>query len=236
MLFSPVLGRWNFLDLVLVVLLTVGLWTWRIYQSRQSTPAAPRSLANQLKRSAAIIGLPLLLLLADWLCAGRNATPLGLSLFPSASGLIGLGIAALIVIGLQISYWLDWPKPSAEKRAEGLALLKKTGLAPQSGKEMVYAVLLAFLIGCGTEVLFRGFLIWAFAPVFGLWGAVAVSSLAYGLGHGDDNWRRLLASTVSAAIFAIAFGLTASLWWLMLIHTFVGLQAAWIGYRGSATP
>lgn len=236
MLFAPIFGPWNSLDLVLVVLLTIGLWAWRIYQSRQPSPAVSQLSAPRLKKSAVIIGLPLLIVLADWLGAGRGATQLGLSLSPSASGLIGLGIAALVVTGLQVSYWLDWPKPSEEKRIANLALLKKAGLAPQSGKEMAYAALLALLIGCGTEILFRGFLIWAFTPVFGLWGAITVSSLAYGLGHGDDSWRRLLASTVSASIFAIAFGLTLSLWWLMLIHTFMGLQVAWVGYRSSTAP
>jgi membrane protease YdiL (CAAX protease family) len=191
-------------------------------------------LAIRLRKSAVILGLPLLLLAVDWLGSGRDAAALGLAIPPTASGLIGLAFAALVATAVLISFGFDWPKSSPENRAQALVRLKKAGLAPQSGTELSYAVLQAVLIGCGTEILFRGFLIWAFVPLSGLWGGVVVSALAYGLGHGDTDWRRLLGATISAFVFATAYGLTLSLWWLMAIHTFFGLQAAWIGYRSLA--
>jgi membrane protease YdiL (CAAX protease family) len=187
-----------------------------------------------LRKSAVIIGLPLLVLALDWFGTGRDAASLGLAIPPSAAGQIGLGIASFIIGGVLLCTLFGWPQSSPENRAKALARLQDKGLVPQTRKELAYAVLQAFLIGCGSEILFRGFLVWAFAPFLGLWGAVVGSALAYGLGHGDKEWRRLLAATVSALAFTLCFALTSSLWWLMALHTFIGLQAAWIGYRSSA--
>ncbi|HEY1837613.1 MAG TPA: CPBP family intramembrane glutamic endopeptidase [Rhizomicrobium sp.] len=50
-------------------------------------------------------------------------------------------------------------------------------------------------------------------------------------GHGDKTWLRALSSIGTAFAFTIAYALTRSLWWPMLIHSFMGLYGAWSGYR-----
>jgi membrane protease YdiL (CAAX protease family) len=72
--------------------------------------------------------------------------------------------------------------------------------------------------GVAWEVLFRGYLLWALTPRVGIVGAVFVASVAYGVAHGYKSPRQFTSSLVSALLFTIAYALTHSLWWLMLIH------------------
>ncbi|MGA9795991.1 MAG: hypothetical protein WBQ17_10715 [Rhizomicrobium sp.] len=43
--------------------------------------------------------------------------------------------------------------------------------------------------------------------------------------------RGYLSSIGTAFAFTIAYALARSLWWPMLIHSFMGLYGAWSGYR-----
>ena len=115
------------------------------------------------------------------------------------------------------------------------ARMKRGGLSPETPRELALGMVYAFIVGCGSEILFRAFLLWVFTPFAGLAGAVAIAALAYGIGHGFRNRRQALSAILSALAFTLGYALTFSLWWLMAIHTFAALQASWSGYRLSRT-
>jgi len=123
------------------------------------------------------------------------------------------------------------PARPPKQNAELGSRLSEAGLIAATPDDLAYSVVLALLIGCGTELLFRGFLYGFFAPLIGQIGALVVAALAYGLGHGSRTTGQAVGSVVSAFAFTIAFALTGSLWWLMLVHTAVGLSGLWWGYR-----
>lgn len=231
-LFRPFFGTWNVLDVVLVILLTIGLGVLRFSNARSRDKAVAPNIRRRALKTFVLLGIPLPLLLIDWIGAGRAPDLLGLACPSAWRSKVGLGIAVLVIVTALLDQRFRWPKASPEKRGQMLEQLSKAGLAPANRTELIYSVLLAFVIGIGTEVLFRGFLIWALSPIVGLWGAVVIAALAYGLGHGDESWRRILAATVSAFIFTIAYALTHSLWWLMTIHVWIALQGVLIGYHG----
>lgn len=83
-------------------------------------------------------------------------------------------------------------------------------------------------------MLYRGYLWWILAPLLGSVGAVLVMGLSYGLAHGYRGRGALAASVVSALLFAAAYALTHSLWWLIVIHT--GLPLVGLRVRRSSTP
>lgn len=231
MIFSPVFAHLNSLDIMLVVFLAIGLPLLQWLNSKRSVPGAPHNMAQRYRRNMTVLGLPLLLLAFDWLGADRSASMLGLALPPPLLGKAGLVLAAIAVLAMVLSDRLNWPRRLPELRAAVQAKLKTAGMAPQTRIEVLLWVQLAVLIGCGGEILFRGFLVWCFAPLAGTVVAVILAALIYAIAHGAKDWKGWLATIISALAFTGAFALTVSLWWLMAIHTFIAFYAGWSAYR-----
>ncbi len=234
-MFGTIAGHLNFLDVALAVFLVLVFPAVQLRNGLRPEPQITRSMSQRYLRSGAMMALPLLVLAFDWLATARNVAALGLAVPIPFRGQIGLAIAGILILGMLLAPLLPWPKRNPEKEAVQHARLKKAGLAPETPLEMVFVVQLAFLIGCGAEILYRGFLLWAFTPFAGTAGAVVIVALAYGIGHGFVKWREALGAIVSAFIFTIAYAVTGSLWWLMAIHTFAALYGGWSGYRFAST-
>lgn len=230
-MFATIAGHLNLLDIALIVILVLVFPAIRLLNSRKPEPENPRPMAQRYLRTIATLGVPLLVLVLDWLATGRGAAALGLAIPLPFRGRIGLAIASVLVLGMTISPLLPWLKSSPEKRAAQQARLKARGLVPETSREAALFLIVAVLIGCGAEILYRAFLLWAFTPFAGVAGAVVIAALAYGIGHGFEKWREAAGAVVSAFVFTAAYALTGSLWWLMAIHSFVALYAAWSGYR-----
>jgi membrane protease YdiL (CAAX protease family) len=231
---SDVLGDWSPIDLLLVASLCVAIPAYQLTGSLRAGDGRPaRSLAKRALRSFVMLGAPLLLLLFDWSMTGRPASALGLAVPVSGRGEAGLAVAIIVSLG---AFLASRQSGDPGKREALLARLKDSGMLVQSRAELGTFAALAILIGCGSELLFRGFLFWAFTPLIGVVGSVVVAGLAYGLGHGSKTWRDAIGSLVSAFLFAAGFALTQSLWWLMLLHTVITLQMGLIGYRLSRLP
>lgn len=79
-------------------------------------------------------------------------------------------------------------------------------------------------------MLYRGFLLAVLIPHIGALAAISSAALAYGLAHGYKSPRQLI-GTVAAFIFTIAYYLTESLWWPMLIHAGMGMLVALAAYK-----
>ena len=230
-MFQPLFAALNPVDVALVAFLVLAFPALQIASTLRPKPKAPRSLTRRYLRSGAILGVPLIVLAIDWLGSGRGAAALGLALPPPFRGQIGLWIAVFAVVVLTLMTIVQSSTRDPRKLEAMRAQMKAGGLSPETPRELALGFVYAFIVGCGSEVLFRGFLLWAFIPLAGLAGAVAIAALAYGIGHGFRNRRQALIAVLSAVAFTLAYALTLSLWWLMAIHTFAALQASWSGYR-----
>jgi membrane protease YdiL (CAAX protease family) len=226
----PSIGHLNLLDWVLIVdlCLVIPATQFRRSLRRKKAGRTVQSVLTRARRTLLMLGTPLVLLAGNWWIHGRPLSEIGLALPLSARGEIGIAIAIVLCLGFLMT---SRTPADLEKRKAARAKFEDAGLLVATPADLAVFIPLAFLIGCGTEILFRGFLFWAFSPLVGLSGAVLVMALAYGLGHGFADWQTAAGSLVSAFLFAIAFALTQSLWWLMLIHTFMALFGAWNGYR-----
>jgi uncharacterized protein len=105
------------------------------------------------------------------------------------------------------------------------------GFLPNNTAECAGFSLISLTAGICEEVLYRGFLIRFLhegAPGLPLAGALAASSLAFGLGHAYQGFKGILTTGIGGCAFGVLFLLSGSLIPGIVLHALVDLQVAYI--------
>lgn len=108
------------------------------------------------------------------------------------------------------------------------------GLAPHTSLELCWWALVSLSAGFSEELIFRGFLIWAFNPLLGLWGAAALSVLVFALAHGYQGGKGVLAVGIVGGLLTALVLIFGSLWPAITIHALIDLEqgvVAWLLLR-----
>jgi len=225
-----VIPQW--LELAFALYLVVILPGQKLWQSLQpgTEPKRSRLAAYRASIVRIVILLAILATLMWW--SARPAAALGLALPLSTAGAWGVIAAAMLVAIMSGGGWLWERNLQGEKLAQYQAKMEKASTSmPQTKQELNAFLLLSVFIGCGWELLYRGFLMMVLTPVTGMPTAVALAAIAYGAAHGYLSRSQFIGSIVSAFLFTIGYVLTGSLWWLMLLHTLLPVHAATSYYR-----
>lgn len=215
-------------DLVLAAYLLFvlpGMQLWRSLRKKKEHPAVKDAAARKAHfyKTLRFILVPVLAMVALLAWSGRGPGAIGLDIPVSAIGLWGLLIIALLFV-IGCAGTLIWERTlSEEKTAKYHADLRALEHVPRSRNELGAFLLLTVCMGVGWELLYRGYLMLVLIPLTGTVGAVILSAVAYGAGHGYTNPKQFVASIVSAFLFTIGYVLTDSLWWLMLLHVLLPL-------------
>ena len=158
---------------------------------------------------------------ACWLVGTRlfGAAALGLvALAPVRFAIwsAGLTLGGLLTILLfrEIAVWIG---------ADDSAVLRD--LMPQTGKEKSVFALLSLAAGVAEELAYRGYAIPMLAPLLGVWGAVLLTSVVFGMLHGYQGWLGTLRTGLMGALLAWGFLASGSLWPAMVAHTAIDLIA-----------
>lgn len=179
----------------------------------------PRSL---MLRYWSMSWQPLVLLAVLWAGswqAGYSLRDIGFDIPLSRAGLWGLCIAVLLLGGLWLVANVIERRKTPEARVESeRKVLDSSFPWPRNGSEILAFIISISIMTAAWEILYRGFVLLLLTPHTGLPLAIAISALAYGIGHGYTNPKQLLVSIVSAFVFTIAYAMTHSLWWLIVIH------------------
>ncbi len=222
------------LDHILAALLLLVVPIRALWHSRPGRISTRTKIVRYWITISLAAGL-LAVLTIEWLTSGRAAGALGLAAPTSAPALIGLGIttALLATLGWSIG------RKSAPSPPRPHVQDAQRQIFPETRGEAKLFLLVSLCIGCGWEILYRGFLLLYLQPFVGPWGAIAAAALAYGAAHGFQTPLQFAGSIVSALAFTVAYALTANLWWLMVLHTGMmqlGARASMSSYRdGSPT-
>jgi membrane protease YdiL (CAAX protease family) len=183
-----------------------------------------------LMEGAAIVRLPAywgsivtlwILGTASWLVGTRVDGPsaLGLVWIPigtMAAWSLGLAVAGMLVILLfrQISVWA---------RVRDSRLLWQ--LLPRTPEERRLFALLSVAAGAGEELAYRGYAIPVLAPILGVPGAAALTTLVFGIIHGYQGRLGILRTWIMGGILAWGFLESGSLWPPIIAHTLIDLLA-----------
>ena len=134
-----------------------------------------------------------------------------------------LWVASGLVLALA-SYFLSFvvriARSPRRKRVQ-MANPDVARMAPRAGSEMGLWLALSLTAGICEEFIFRGYLIWAFQPVLGLWGAAALSLAAFAMAHAYQGPKGMVAVAVLGLLFTLAVLCFGSLWPAMALHALV---------------
>ncbi len=107
----------------------------------------------------------------------------------------------------------------------------ETTLMPHTRSEARTFQLLAVSAGVCEEVVYRGFMLWIATVWIGLWPAVIVTSLAFGVGHLYLGGKHVIRTTIVGLLFALIAVASASLWPVIVLHAFIDLFGGDLGFR-----
>jgi membrane protease YdiL (CAAX protease family) len=189
-------------------------------------PLVPRYWRTLARGWLAVAALALL-----WHGTGRSAALLGLDIPVSAWGRDGLGVVAVVCVAYIVIFF-NVERLVSPARYELLrAQMRRIKILPRTTGELIVFLAVAVTAGIWEELIYRGFLIWAFAPYATLAGAVVLSSAVFGLGHIYQGPRGVLTTAVLGFVFALGFVTTRSLWWVMAAHALVDLYGGTLAWR-----
>ncbi|HIF98081.1 MAG TPA: CPBP family intramembrane metalloprotease [Myxococcales bacterium] len=174
-----------------------------------------------------IIGhwLMTIVVIAWWFWAGRAASGIGLSAPAGRAFWVGAAVAAVIVAVLVGQVF------QVRRSAQAQATIRKqfTGdtvlIVPHGEAERRLFIGLSFTAGICEEVLYRGFLIGYLTTWMTAWPAVAVSAVAFGLGHLYLGWVGVARAAVTGGLLGAAYLWTGSLWVPIVLHIAVDISS-----------
>ena len=107
-------------------------------------------------------------------------------------------------------------------------------LAPHTRSELTWWVAVSLSAGVCEEFVFRGYLIWAFQPLLGLWGAALFSLVAFALAHAYQGAKGILATGAAGSLLTVVVLVSGSLFPAMIVHALVDIGSglvAWFALR-----
>jgi uncharacterized protein len=231
-------GPLDHLFVILVIGLVFPFFGWWAYQrflerlKREGGAALVREYRQTL---IWLLGLGVGAM-ALWHFAGRDWAAMGFAM-PAGSG-VATGIAAGAFIGLALRPIIvaRSPKAAAAMRRNFGAL---EGILPRNGHQLRWGLLVSLFAGLFEEIAYRGYLMAYFGAWFGPWGALAASSVLFGLAHLYQGKWGVPVTTLLGALFGWVYIETGSLLLPILLHAAVDLSAmvtAWVVLRNLPPP
>jgi len=168
-----------------------------------------------------------------WL-TGRGWATVGLTIETGLLAWIGLTLA------LAASAYLVFQAWTVARNGDARAAIRKdleavSGIArilPRTPNEHAAFKGLSLSAGITEEIIFRGYLIWAFSQIVPVWAASGLALIAFVLGHlYQDSLSGLLRVAGMGAVFTALYLLTGSLLAPVLLHCVVDLTSGSMTYR-----
>ena len=214
---------YTWIDWLLVLIAVAAMPALSILAGRTYS-RTQRSELNLVRRYWFIIirGLVVsLLIISAWSWTGRSYSTLGLDIPIGYRGRIGFILDA--VLACYYVFALLVRKLSPERIAAARGRLNSYRILPETRREFALFPFVGIAGSIFEELLYRGFLIWMFTPLAGVWGAALLSSLTFGVGHAYQGWIGIVRTTVIGFCFATGYVLTHSLWWLIVAHILISI-------------
>jgi len=203
-------------DGILLAVLLVGVPTLAIAQ----VPLVERERIERMSAYKGSIFALWLLAGASYLVGTRGGMSLGLTLPPSLVSLVAWS-AGLTLAGLAII--LCFREIAVRADVEESPVLRE--LLPRTRQERVAFFALSVAAGVGEELAYRGYALPALTPSLGAGGAVALTSIVFGLVHAYQGVLGMVRTGLMGAVLAWGFLASGSIWPPVIAHTLIDVAA-----------
>ena len=220
-----------YLALIAILLLLDHFVLWRTFLRRSR--ADPGRARLWLWSSTMIMLWTLVAAgVAVWLTEARKwwplrlVTPHGWRLW----GSIGLVLTLAITYGRTVVRIARSKRPVRVKM--GSPHVEK--ITPHTRSELGWWIALSLSAGFCEEFIFRGYLIWAFQPLLGLWGAAALSVVVFALAHAYQGAKGILTTGIAGSVLTLVVLISGSLLPAITLHALVDISQgllAWLVLR-----
>mgnify|MGYP001091053060 CR=1 FL=1 len=125
----------------------------------------------------------------------------------------------VVLTGLLLISWQRIKRASDEvkaKHADSLGTL--VHYLPYTRRDLHYFYGVLITAGIVEEIVYRGFVLWYLVMFMPLWVAMAVSSIAFGLGHSYQGAGGAIRVALLGLFFAIFYVLTGSIFLPIIAH------------------
>ena len=168
--------------------------------------------------------------LAIWATYGRDWSALRLTT-PSGWRL-GVGVAFVLAAAALVLLQL-WSaaRLSAEKRVAARPKIAAVAfLLPHTRREEIWFLGLSVTAGFCEELLYRGYLVWFFAPWLGGAGAMWAVVAIFGVSHAYQGRKGAIRATIAGVVMATIVLTTGSLIPAMIVHALIDVGGGTTGY------
>jgi len=144
--------------------------------------------------------------------------------------------AAGLVLLLVITYARTVVRIARSKRPSRVKMANPAAemLSPRTRFEMGWWVALSLSAGFCEEFIFRGYLIWVFQPLIGLWGAAAFSVVVFAVAHAYQGGNGILATGFVGSLLTLVVLISGSLLPAIVLHALIDIgtgAVAWLALR-----
>lgn len=224
----------TWIDLAFFVLLAVLFPLWAGMFGMRSLRRAtwqdlPRARLWLYRRAILIQWTLTTAVIVWWFREHRLASELGLG-FQVTPGLIGVLVGVTIIAAMivrQRTRALGDDESLAHVRHQ-LARLEL--MLPRSRGELAWFYGLSVTAGLCEELLYRGYLIWFLTHWLGLFPAVGVAGLLFGLAHAYQGPRGMALTAGVGLFLGGIYLVTGSLYVGMVVHALMDVHSGHLGY------
>lgn len=222
---------------LLSVVVPVYGWFEHLQDKRRRAEGRARPLVARYAETLIFMWGATAVVLAVWVGASRPLAGLGLDPPPSLAfaGVMAFAVLASLAYASQILTLRRSASARAQLAAQLAAQEGVGSIMPTTRREMGWFRVVALSAGVTEEILFRGFLIWAFAHWMPGWAAAGCALAVFTLGHlYQENARALAGVAVAGAVMTVLVMASGSLYPAMLLHAAIDLaggEMTWLARR-----
>jgi uncharacterized protein len=169
-------------------------------------------------------------ILLRWATTSRSWAALWL-VRPTPWGLVVASVLTVVTAWLLLVQWRSVARLNPEsRRAAGRRLGTIGDSLPHTPGEHRWFMALSITAGFCEELVYRGFIVWAFTPTLGLYGAAAASVIIFGIGHAYQGRAGTIRATLTGAVLAALALAAHSVIPGMLLHAIIDLGGGHTAY------
>ncbi len=205
-----------------------GAFEARYYIARAKA-GQPAERVRFYRQTALVEWIILVLLIAAWFDFSRPLADLGF-VMPGGPGFWIGAVLCVAAVGYLFYSWRIAKKASdADKARYADSFGNLVAFLPHTRSELNNFYGVSITAGVVEEVIYRGFVIWYLGQYMPIWGAVVLSSVAFGLGHSYQGANGVARVTLIGLAFGTLYVVTGSIWLPIIAHALLDiLQGAFV--------